>query len=279
MPNILDYELQKTPDEPPAPPRRSAGFWVLAALLIGAAAIAAFIVFRGRPAAPAPAAERVQPQQPASQPLGGEAASITLPPLDESDVLVRELVKQISSHPSVAAWLATDDLIRSFTIGVTNVVEGKTPARQLPMLRPTSSFRVLERGGDLIIDPRSYARYDALAAAAASMDPAGSARLYATLKPRIDEASRELGNSPFDRTFERAIVLLLSTPVPDGPIRVEPRGVGYGFADPKLEALTGGQKQLLRMGPRNARMVQSSLRAIALALGIPAERLPNHSNH
>jgi hypothetical protein len=276
MPNILDYELQKTPDEPPPPPRRSVGFWVLAALLIGAAAIAAFLVFRGRPAAPAPAAERIGTQQPAIQPLGGDAASITLPPLDESDMLVRELVKQISSHPSVAAWLATDDLIRSFTIGVTNVTEGKTPARQLPMLRPSSSFRVLERGDDLIIDPRSYERYDALAAAAASMDPEGSARLYATLKPRIDEASRELGNSPFDRTLERAIVLLLSTPVPDGPIRVEPRGVGYGFADPKLEALTGGQKQLLRMGPRNARVVQRSLRAIALALGIPAERLPNH---
>lgn len=274
MPDILDYELRKTPNEPP-PPQRSVGFWVLAVLLMGAAAIAAFIVFGRRPAAPAPTAEAVRAPQPAIQPLGGDAAPIELPPLDESDVLVRELVKQLSSHPSVAAWLATDDLIRSFTIGVTNVVEGKTPARQLPMLRPSSSFRVLERGDDLIIDPRSYERYDALAAAAASMDPAGSARLYATLKPRIDEAYRELGNSPFDRTFERAIVLLLSTPVPDGPIRVEPRGVGYGFADPRLEALTGGQKQLLRMGPRNARAVQSSLRAIALALGIPAERLPN----
>ena len=278
MPNILDYELRKTPDEPP-PPRRSVGFWVLAALLIGAAAVAAFIVFGRRPSAPAPAAERARTPPPAIQPLGGDAASIALPPLDESDALVRELVKKISSHPRVAAWLATDDLIRSFTIGVTNVAEGKTPARQLPMLRPSSGFRILERGDDLIIDPRSYERYDTLAAAAASMDPDGSARLYATLKPRIEEASRELGDSPFDRTLERAIVLLLSTPVVDGPIRVEPRGLGYGFADPKLEALTGGQKQLLRTGPRNVRMFQSSLRAIALALGIPAERLPRITNH
>jgi DUF3014 family protein len=276
MPDILDFELEKTPDEPP-PPQRSVGRWILAALLIGAAAVAGFYVFGRRPSAPVPAAERAPTPTPATRPLGGDSASIVLPPLDETDVLVRELVKKISSHPRVAAWLATDGLIRSFTTAVTNIAEGKTPARQLSMLRPSSGFRVLERGGDLIIDPRSYERYDSLAAAAASMDAEGSARLYATLKPRIEEASRELGVSPFDRTFERTIVLLLSTPVVDGPIRVEPRGIGYGFADPKLEALTGGQKQLLRMGPRNMRVVQTSLRAIALALGIPAERLP--TNH
>jgi hypothetical protein len=248
--------------------------WVVAALLIGAAAIAAFIVFGRRPPAPAPAAERVQAPQPAVRPLGGEAAPIVLPPLDESDALVRELVKKITSHPRVTAWLATDNLIRGFTIGVANVAEGKTPARQLPMLGPSSGFRVVERGDALIIDPRSYERYDALAAAASSMDADGTARLYATIKPRIEEAYRELGASPFDRTFERAIVLLLSTPVLDDPIRVEPRGVGYGFADPKLEALTGAQKQLLRTGARNVRVFQKSLRGIALALGIPAERLP-----
>jgi hypothetical protein len=273
MPNILDFELEKTPDEPP-PPRRSAVVWVLVALLVAAGAIAAYIVFVHRPSAPVPAAERAPAPKREIRPLGGDAASIVLPPLNDTDALVRELVKKISSHSRVAAWLATNDLIRSFTIAVTNVAEGKTPARQLTVLRPSSGFRVLERGGDLIIDPRSYERYDTLAAAAASMDADGSARLYATLKPRIEEAARELGVSPFDRTFERTIVLLLSTPVVDGPIRVEPRGIGYGFADPKLEALTGGQKQLLRMGPRNLRVIQTSMRAFALALGITPERLP-----
>ena len=273
MPDPLDYELLKTLDEPP-PPRRSVGLWIVMAVLLGAAAIAAFILLIQRPSAPAPVAERARTPQPAIRPLGADAAPIALPPLNESDALVRELVNKISSHPRLAAWLATDDLIRSFTIAVENVAEGKTPARQLPMLRPTSGFRVLARGDDLIIDPRSYERYDALAAAAASMDADGSARLYTTLKPRIEEAYRELRDSPFDRTFERAIVLLLATPALDGPTGVVPRGIGYGFADPRLEVLTGAQKQLLRMGPRNVRMFQTSLRAIALALGIPAERLP-----
>jgi len=56
---------------------------------------------------------------------------------------------------------------------------------------------------------------------------------------------------------------------------VYPRGaVGYAYADEGLESLNGAQKHLLRMGPRNARLVKDKLREIAAALGIPAERLP-----
>ena len=238
-----------------------------------------FEIFFGRQtAAPVTTApERVEASQPL-QPLGGDAAPIVLPPLDQSDPLVRELVKTISSHPRLAAWLATDGLIRNFTVVVANVAEGKTPAAHLRVLRPSSSFQVVERGGDLYVDPRSYERYDGLAAAVASIEPAGAARLYGTLKPRIEEAYRDLGfpETSFDRTLERVIVLLLETPVLDAAVRmrVEPRGIGYAFADRDLEALRAAQKQLLRMGPRNVRIIQSSLREIALALGIPAERLP-----
>jgi hypothetical protein len=71
-------------------------------------------------------------------------------------------------------------------------------------------------------------------------------------------------------------VLLLATPIPEGPVRLTPpsKGVAYTFTDPRLEGLTAAQKQLVRMGPDNARKIQASLRAIALALGIPADRLP-----
>jgi hypothetical protein len=48
----------------------------------------------------------------------------------------------------------------------------------------------------------------------------------------------------------------------------------YNFNDPRLERLTQAQKQLLRMGARNVGIVQRRLREIALALGIPAARLP-----
>jgi hypothetical protein len=273
MPDVSDFDLLKTPNESRLP-QRSIGAWVAIALLIVAAVAGLYYAFWYRRPAQVVTTEPKAAPRAADRPLGAAGEPVTLPPLNETDAVVRELVKKVSSHPSVAAWLATDDLIRHFTIGVTDVASGKTATRQLVMLRPSASFRVIQRGNDLVIDPRSYTRYDGIAAAAASMDADGSARLYATLKPRIEEAAKELGDTSFDRTLERAIVRLLQTPSVDDPIRVEPRGVGYGFADPRLEELSAAQKHLLRTGPRNALVIQTSLRAIALALGIPAERLP-----
>ena len=285
MPEPWDQELLKTAEEPrePSQPGRQAALWVVAALLVVAAVVATYVVFRGgstpEGTATAEVPSPVKAQQP-MQPLGGEAMSITVPPLDETDDLVRKLVRALSSHPGVVAWLATEGRIRNFTLVVTNIADGKAPAASLRMLRPASPFRVVERSNDLYLDPQTYERYAGLADAVASIDPAGGARLYATLKPRIEEAHRELGelDTPFDRTLERAIVLLLKTPIEEGPVRVEPRGIVYGFADDDLEDLTAAQKQLLRMGPRNARAVQKTLRAIAVALGIPPERLPADGN-
>ena len=281
-PNLPDYELRQTdgqlPDLPP-PTRPPLGLWMIVGGLLGVIAVAAYIVFGGRArrvhVTTEPAHVEVPPQP--VQPLGGNAAPIDLPPLDQTDPLVRDLVKQLTSNPRIAAWLTTQGLIRNFVVVASNVAEGKTPAGQLRVLRPSSGFHVVERDGAEYIDPHSYERYDGLAAAAASIDPAGAARLYTTLKPRIADAYRDLGmpDTPFDRTLEHAIIVLLETPIVDDPVRVAPQGgVGYGFAAPNLEALPAAQKQLLRMGPRNVRTIQSSLRAIALALGIPAERLP-----
>jgi hypothetical protein len=154
------------------------------------------------------------------------------------------------------------------TVALTNVADGHTPAPVLQSVRPASSFRVVDRAGDLFVDPRGYDRYD----------PAGASRLYATFKPRLEEAYGDLGRAgtPLDRTLERALVRLIETPIVHDParLRVEPRGFGYAFTDPEWETLSGAQTQLLRMGPRNRRTVESSLRAIALALGIPEQRLP-----
>ena len=270
------FELFKTPDSRNCR-RRSVGMWVRLRCCSRSAVIAALLFFGYR----RPSAGRRAGNQAGSDrsPIVRSAAPqsrSTLPPLDQTDAVVRELVKKVSSHPSVAAWLATDDLIRHFTIGVDRRRgredrDATTP--DAPAVVQLSQS--ISRGNDLVIDPRSYARYDTLAAAAASMDADGSARLYATLKPRIEEAAKELGDPSFDPTLERAIVQLLQTPAVDDPIRVEPRGVGYGFADPRLEELTAAQKHLLRTGPRNALVIQTSLRAIALALGIPPERLPS----
>jgi hypothetical protein len=43
--------------------------------------------------------------------------------------------------------------------------------------------------------------------------------------------------------------------------------VTYKYADPKLEALSSGQKLLIRMGPENETAVKAKLRELRAALG------------
>ena len=264
---------------PDATPGRSRAPLYVAVAVGAAAALAAFVVFgprSGERATPAAAVSAPSAPGEPTQPLGRPAASVTLPPLDQSDPIVRELLGKLSTHPRVAAWLATNELIRNFTHIVAGVADGQAPVSLAGPLRPAGAFRVAERGRDIYMDPRSAARYTPLAQAVASIDPVAAAQLYSTLKPRIEDAYREFGEprASFDRTLERAIVLLLETPVPPEPFRIEPKGIGYAFADDALEGLAPAQKQLLRMGARNARLIQATLRAVASALGTPAARLP-----
>ena len=286
MNDLPDFELRRTVDEPaqtlPQPVTwLTAGLWAGAGLLIIVAGLAVYIMFGTRPlpvAAPVPTAQLSATRTPPPpRSLGGEPASITVPPLDESDQLVRQLVRALSSDPLIAAWLTTNGLIRDFAMVVADIADGSTPARHLIALRPAPRMRVIDRRGVAYIDAQSYARYARIANAVASVDPAGAARLYATLKPRIEEAYRDLGfpDGSFDRTLEHAIVTLLNTPILDLPVAVRPKGIGYAFADDRLEEdLTGAQKQLLRMGPRNVRIIERRLRTIGLALGIRPGELP-----
>lgn len=273
--NHDDLDLRPPADDTPAmagPPTPPMWPKLLAALLLVAVATTGYVVFRGRQAQPAAGTveDGGSVTAPPAAPVA-DADEVALPPLGETDAIVRELASQLSAHPSLAAWLATDNLIRTFTVVVSNIASGEVASGHVPVLRPGGPFRVEERGEALVIDPRSYDRYATLAAAAASVDPAGAARVYRRLKPRIDDAYRELGypQASFDQALARAVARLLETPIPTGPVRVHEVGANaFQFEDLRLETLEPAQKQLIRFGPDHARVVQQALRDIALAIGV-----------
>jgi hypothetical protein len=151
---------------------------------------------------------------------------------------------------------------------VENIAYGSLPSTHLRPLRPAGRFQVLERDGEIAIDPRTYARYDGIADAVASVETAGAARLYAGLRPRLQEAYADLGRTePFDQALRRAIDVLLKVPVPSGTVRLEPESaIEYRYADATLERLSPAQKQLLRMGPRNIGIIQGKLREFLAVL-------------
>src|SRR5581483_1757713 len=280
MADHLDDEISYEATPPPAKPPRPThgGLTIAIAVLVvatGAAVYFAFIRSSSSPIAVTPLRRAAAPPSTAPRPLGGTPEAIDVPPLDQTDGLVRQLVRALSTAGGVETWLAGTGLIRNFVAVTVNLQEGASPAKLLSRLRPARPFAVVERNGRESIDPRSYQRYDGITDAIVSLDPARVARVYATLKPRIEEAYRDLGftDHPFDRALQTSLVTLVRTPIPDGAPIVARRGVRYVYVDERFEDLTAAQKQLLRVGPANVRRIDEWLRRLADALGIPAAAL------
>lgn len=276
MPGLDDLDLNEpTETTPPPAAEAPAGG---PSLLIPAIAIAAIIgigaaVLLWPKSGPAPNKAVAVSEHAVTVPpkLTAEPGdNIPLPPLDETDPLVRQLVGQISSHPRVAAWLATNGLLRNFAAVVANISEGETPVVNLAKQRPREPFLVKPGASGTIIDPASYKRYDSYADAVAGLDARGTARLYATLKPRIAEAYKDLGYSDgdIDGALTRAIMVLVRAPEVNRDIAVTRTSVMWQFADPALESLPQAERQIIRMGPRNQKLIQDKLRELAPHLGI-----------
>jgi len=269
--------------------RRRTGRWLAAALALGALALGAYLFFQGSlpitlPTAlePAPVPETIPSPSPAAPTVTEPLAAPTptepetppeerrLPPLAESDTLVRELATGLSSHPGLSVWLSTDGLITKFVAAVDNIAGGESPRPNLLFLAPVAKFNVVRRGGRLYADPKSYERYDLVADVVGSLDPQRTVEVYRRLQPLCEEAYRGLGKppGPFDDALAKALRNLLATPVLEGDVELRPKVITYAFADPALERLSPAQKHLLRMGPKNVRVIQTQLRALATALGM-----------
>ncbi len=262
----LDLELDRDGVTPPPPPRApdSLRKWLIlgvVTLAIAGGAFARWWTLRSHddtpPAAPATASAPTAP--------GTAAPATPLPPLEAMDPFLRGLLGTLSSRPELARWLATDGLIQQMAVGIDRVSRGSSPSADLKVLAPASAFKVEGRGFTRTIDPASFHRYDGIAETVASIDPAAAANVYRTIRPRLGEAYTSLGrtNSEVDVAVQQALEVLINTPIPAATIRLnEGKGATWVFADPALESLDPAQKQLLRMGPENARKIIDMLKQL-----------------
>ena len=94
---------------------------------------------------------------------------------------------------------------------------------------------------------------------------------YTRFYPLIQEAYDTLGykNRYFNDRFIFVIDHLLKTPEIVGTIQLVQPKVFYEYADPALEALSAGQKILLRIGPANMTIVKTKLITIRKGLAAP----------
>jgi hypothetical protein len=193
-----------------------------------------------------------------------------LPALDGSDDLARRLIMELMPGRVPDRWLQSEDLVRLFVVIVDNVAEGLSPRRHLAFMAPKGKLEVIGTEEGLLLDLRSYERYDPVGDAFAALDPGVTAQVYRALGGLFQEAYLDLGydERPFDRTFEKALHRLLAVPVVEGEVPLQRGDKSVHFSDPDLEDLSQAEKHLLRMGPENTRKVQRALGGMAAALGM-----------
>lgn len=268
-----DHTLERTaPHQAPgeAPPPGSSWLRAVVFILAGVLAGALLMFWWMSRVQPTPAA----PPSPTAPDVAvgsnrPKRQQIELPPLDDSDTVLRTLVSALSKHPTLARLLATPGLARGAVLAVVQIGDGRTPVEPLKVLRPATRLTI---GGSSTgrVDPRSYQRWDAAVGGLVSIKPADAAQLYVNVKPLLDEAYVELGHpgEDFDTAIVRAIAVLRETPdVTTDPLLLRRSGY-YEHDDPTLRALRPVQKQLLLTGPDNRRRVMTWLDAFASALDL-----------
>ena len=100
------------------------------------------------------------------------------------------------------------------------------------------------------------------------MDSALLVETYRTHYPLFQQAYLQMGyaDGEFNQRLAAVIDELLATPEVSDPVNLMKPEAFFLFTDPDLEALSAGQKILLRMGSANAARVKSKLSEIRDAL-------------
>ena len=216
-----------------------------------------------------PVAEQVPPQSEPSHPivpLESSASSdrnlVPLPPLDDSDSYFLLALVDIFGR-DVDDVIVNEALIDRIVATVDNLTRDHVSEKVRPVGRLSRAFVANPTGddGQFTLSPDSYARYDLLVNLVARADLDVVAATYRRFYPLFQESYVRLGypDAYFNDRVVEVIDQLLTTPERDDPIRLVRPHVLYEFADAELEALSSGQKLLIRMGGEHATVIKQVL--------------------
>ena len=186
---------------------------------------------------------------------------VPLPPLDDSDAYF--LLEVASAFgPAIENLLVREAVIDRLVATIDNLPRGQLAEQIRPVGQLQDPF-VPDPTNDVaaILGHSSFSRYDAIVAQIYYADLDTVYDTYQRFYPLFQAAYERLGypDAYFNDRLVEVIDHLLGTPEPAGPIMLSRPNVLYEFANPDLEALSSGQKLLLRMGPDNAATIKRRL--------------------
>ena len=204
----------------------------------------------------------IHPLEPLSSSRSRSDKLVPLPPLDESDSYFSLALVDIFGS-GLRNLLVNEALIDKFVATVDNLPRSYVAEKARPVGRLASNFQIDIADDDeaITISANNYDRYDTLVSLVTNADLGLVSETYRRFYPLFQESYVRLGypNAYFNDRIVEVIDHLLETPKPSGPIYLVRPNVLYEFADPDLEALSSGQKLMLRMGNEHATKVKHVL--------------------
>jgi hypothetical protein len=229
--------------------------------------------------APAPAPQEpviLHPVQAIETPA--PKADKPLPALADSDAFMKSELIEWLGRKTVLTFFQLDGIVRRIVATVDNLSREHAPPAMWPVQPTPGRFTTLAQGNGSpgetgeIINPDNSRRYTPFVLFIESVDMQQAVQLYVRLYPLFQQAYEELGypRQYFNDRLVAVIDQLLLTPVHSGPVSVslvdvkgpiasEHPWLRYEFTDPNLQALSAGQKILIRTGPANHRRLKARL--------------------
>jgi hypothetical protein len=201
-------------------------------------------------------------------PIPETADTKPLPPLKESDPDVRESLASVFGAKAISQFLVPENVVRHIVVTVDNLPRKKV-AVELRPVKPTPGATVTAIQGDITtLGSANYERYAPLIKVVQNTDTKTLVSVYFKLYPLFQQSYEDLGypGQYFNDRLVEVIDDMLKAPDVQGPIELTQPKVFYQYADPKLEALSSGQKLLLRMGPANEAVMKAKLRELRKAV-------------
>lgn len=257
--------------------------WVAAGIAFTAALIfSARWYMTGAPAlTPPPVTQAPEPAQPApssppriEHPIEQVQTEPGSPPqatLDGSDPAMREALASLFRGNKLPEFVQPISLIRNIVATIDNLPRSKAAPRLWPVQPMSSVLSTTNAGDDLVIAANNSARYAPVIALVEAIDTKQLVAIYVRFYPLFQQAYRELGypDGYFNDRLVGVIDHLLATPQVKTPIALVQPKVLYQYADPELEALSAGQKAMIRVGPDNAAVLKAKLREIRFRVAGP----------
>lgn len=198
-----------------------------------------------------------------------EVVKPTVIALEASDDSFRKALGDVSE--SLLNWFQVKHVIRKYVVIINDLSQNQILYKHRAFLKMPQKFVAKEDTQGLYMANESYARYDQLANAMASLDVQKGLDLYLTFRPLFKQVYDEFAYPAeyrLEDIFMKAAASVLEAPVIKGRVSLLRHSVRYKFAKQELEALNGVEKQMLRMGPENTQKIQAKLRQLVEAISV-----------